>query len=58
MSFEVIIAEENGTVGKFEDLLISKAEQEANLGIIGKWIKLAELYYKQKERLSIYPWPD
>jgi hypothetical protein len=59
MPFEVVFAEENGTVGEFEDFLITKAEQEARLGRrSGRWIRLAELYYTQKERLALYPWAE
>ncbi|WP_404456627.1 hypothetical protein [Oceanobacillus kapialis] len=52
------MADENGAVGRFEDLLISKAEQSYRTGKNKIWVRIAELYQFQKERLSHHPYPE
>lgn len=59
MTFNVVLADENGTVANFEDFLINKAQQEKRTGRRRKtWIKLAEMYELQKYRLKTDPYPE
>jgi mRNA-degrading endonuclease RelE of RelBE toxin-antitoxin system len=58
MCYEVVFADENGTVKKFEQWIMHKYQQAAQVGRGRAWIRLAELYFKQKERLKHYPYPE
>jgi phage-related protein len=56
--YKVVFADENGTVKQFEQWIMDKHEQAARVGRGHAWIRLAELYFKQKERLKYYPYPE
>src|SRR5699024_6936656 len=58
MTFKVVLADEAGTVARFENEMIQKAEQEYRIGKGKKWTQLAEMYVIQKRRLKTDPYPE
>jgi len=58
MTFKVTLADEEGTVARFENEMIRKAEQEYRTGKGKEWTQLAEMYVIQKRRLETDPYPE
>jgi len=58
MTFKVVLADEAGTVARFENKMIQKAEQEYRIGKGKEWTQLAEMYVIQKRRLETDPYPE
>lgn len=56
--YQIIFAEENGTVANFEAKIIKQYEQENRVGRGGIWLKLAKQYYEDKSLLRKYPYPE
>lgn len=52
------LIEELGNVIKFQDQLISKAQQEQLIGKRGGWTKLLEIYIRQRSLIEENPYPE